>query len=267
MDPSSSTPQRHPLKVVPVTWTSLGLFVGAYVVLAAIWTGLGLMARHWLQPSSLGAEEIDINEWFAAQRTEGRTELAHIGSVPSDTPVILGLMALLGIVVPLLWRRWHGWAFLVGALGMQAAVYQTSNLIVGRPRPPVEQLEQVINNAFPSGHMGAAVAFYVGLVVVVSWQTARRSLRILALVVAVTVPLIVATSRLYLGVHYLTDLLAGALLGLTSIVVSYRIIRHGLDATVAEADEALPPHTARLDLSSGAGETARPPLAGIGSEH
>lgn len=240
---------RHPLKVLPVTWASLGQFAGVWAVLATIWTLAGLAAVNWLTPSALGEEEIDINEWFAARRTPGRTDLANLGSVPSDTVSILAMMAVLLVVLPLVWRRWHGWAFLVGALGMEAAVYQTSNMIVQRPRPPVDQLEQVINNSFPSGHMAAAVSFYVGLVVLVWWRTSNPVVRAAAVVLGTVFPLIVATSRLYLGVHYVTDLLAGAVLGLTSVTVSYLILRRGLARTVEQTEEPLPPHTTRLDLS------------------
>ena len=240
---------RHPLKVFPYTWTSVAYFVGIYAVMATLWTLAGLAAKHWLQPSALGEREIDLNEWFAARRTDGLDRLAHLGSVPSDTITILGVMALLLIVFPIVTRRWHGWAFLVGALAMEAAVYQTSNLIVARPRPPVEQLEQVINHSFPSGHMAAAVTFYVGLVVVLSWHVANRAVRVLAGLVGLLVPLTVATSRLYLGVHYLTDLLAGALLGLTSVTVALAVSRRGLAETVAGSDEIEPPHTTQLDLT------------------
>lgn len=248
MAPRSST-YRHPLKVFPYTWASVGHFLIAYVAMAALWTLAGLAVTNWLQPSALGEREIDLNEWFAQQRTESRTTVAHWGSVPSDTVVILGLMVAVLIAVPILWRRWHGWAFLVGALALQAAVYQTSNTIVGRPRPPVEQLEQVINNAFPSGHTGAGVTFYLGLLIIASWHTVSRSRLAVLGVVALLVPLIIAISRLYLGVHYLTDILAGALLGITSVSVALAIARRGLADTVAQSDGIEPPHTTSLDLT------------------
>ncbi len=85
---------------------------------------------HWLEPSALGEREVAINEWSAERRTDSLGRLAHIGSVPSDTITVLGVMALLVIIFPLAVRRWRGWAFLVGALAMEAAVCQTSNLIL-----------------------------------------------------------------------------------------------------------------------------------------
>ena len=240
---------RHPLTVFPYTWRSLAQFVGIYAVLATTWTLLGLAAVHWLEPSALGRREVELSEWFAARRTDGLDRLAHIGSIPSDTITVLGLMAVLVIVFPLAVRRWHGWAFLVGALAMEVAVYQTSNVIVARPRPPVEQLEEVINFSFPSGHMAAAVTFYVGMLIVMTWHSVGRAVRLIAGIVALLAPLIVATSRLYLGVHYVSDLVAGALLGLVSVAAALAVARRGLADTVVGSDEIEPPHTTRLDLT------------------
>ena len=245
----TSDRHRHPLTVFPYTWRSLAHFFGIYAVMATTWTLLGLAAVRWLEPSALGRREVELNEWFAARRTDGLDRLAHIASIPSDTITVLGMMALLVIVFPLAVRRWHGWAFLVGALAMEVAVYQTSNTIVARPRPPVEQLEEVINFSFPSGHMAAAVTFYVGMVIVLSWHSVSRSVRLTAGVVALLAPLIVGTSRLYLGVHYVSDLLAGALLGLLSVAAALAVSRRGLADTVAESDGIEPPHTTKLDLS------------------
>ncbi len=241
---------RQPLRIWPYTLSSLAWFVAAYLAMVTAWTAAGLAITTWLEPSSLGSREVDLNRWFERQRSESLDPLAHVGSGPSDTVVVIATMAVLLVAFPLVWRRWHGWAFLVGALALEGAVYASSNYLVGRPRPPVEQMEEIVTDSFPSGHVAAAVAFYLGLVIVVFWHTASRVARALAAVGGVLVPLVVATSRLYLGVHYLTDLVAGALLGLTSVIVAMAIARRGLAEQLARSPEPAPPHTTRLDLTA-----------------
>lgn len=240
---------RHPMTVWPYDKSSIAWFLGAYIVMVSLWSAAGLAVTRWLEPSALGGRELDLNRWFEDGRTASLDSWADIGSVPSDTPITVAIMALLLIALPLAWRRWHDWAFLVSALILQALVYVTSNFIVGRPRPPVERLEEIVTNSFPSGHVGAAVTLYVGLLIIISWHTTSRVALAGVAVVGLVVPLIVAVSRLYLGVHYLSDVIAGALLGLTALGVSLAIARRGLAAEIAESPGVEPPHTTALDVA------------------
>ena len=61
-----------------------------------------------------------------------------------------------------MYRRWHDWAFLTIALLFEVSVFGISSKIVGRDRPPVEQLDGAPTASWPSGHIAASVVFYVG---------------------------------------------------------------------------------------------------------
>lgn len=241
---------RSPLTVWPYTRASIGWFALAYVTMVGLWTAAGLALTTWFEPSALGRREVELNRWFESRRTPTLDTLAHIGSVPSDTIVAIGFLAVFLVAFPLAWRRWHDWAVLLGALALQAAVYVSSNTLVGRPRPPVERMEEIVTESFPSGHMGAAVALYLGIMVIVFWHTTSTALRAAAVLAGALVPTIVAVSRLYLGVHFLTDVLAGALLGATAVGVALAIARRGLRDEIESTPEIEPPHTRALDLTS-----------------
>ena len=72
--------------------------------------------------------------------------------------------------------------------------------------------------AFPSGHATQTIAFYGMLaIVLITWYGPRR--RLLFAIGAALVTLVVGASRLYLGVHWLTDVLGGYALGLTWLAV------------------------------------------------
>ena len=92
---------------------------------------------------------------------------------------------------------------------------------VDRQRPAVEHLDPAPpTSSFPSGHTGAATALYVGVAVVIAWQVRHKLLRVLLVAVFVTVPILVAVSRLYRGMHHPTDVVFGALNGLACLAVA-----------------------------------------------
>ncbi len=244
----TSTTER--LKVWPYTWNSLGWFVAAFVVLSAFFTLTGWAVVSWFEPTSLGQAEADLNVWLEENRTSSLNTVATLASVPSNTPVKIGLMALLLVAFPLVWKRWHDWAFLLGALVLEVSVYGLSSWIVGRPRPDVERLSSAPTESYPSGHVAAAVTFYVGLALIVSWHTERRDLRILAWTVGTIIPIAMVASRLYLGMHFVSDVIGGLVLGALSLVVALWVARRGVEETVEDhGAAALPDDLEELDLT------------------
>ena len=242
-----STTER--LKIWPYTWTSLAWFAAAFVALTALFTLTGWAVVSWLEPTSLGQAEADFNVWLEDNRTSGLNTLATVASVPSDTPVKIGLMVLLLVAFPLVWKRWHDWAFLLGALALEVSVYGLSSWIVGRPRPDVERLSSAPTESYPSGHVAAAVTFYIGLALIVGWHTERRELRAAAWIAGIVIPIAMIASRLYLGMHYISDVIGGVVLGALSLIIALRIARMGLDETTEESSQALPDDLEEFDLT------------------
>lgn len=102
--------------------------------------------------------------------------LSTVGSMFSDTIVKVLLVVVVGGLMLAVWKRWHSALFLAtrGRLrGLGVRVVELHR--PGWKRPPVEQLETAApSGGFPSGHAAAAVAFYVGLLIVVSWHSRQR---------------------------------------------------------------------------------------------
>jgi undecaprenyl-diphosphatase len=126
------------------------------------------------------------------------------------------------------WRRWTDPALLIGALLLEVAVFITSSFVVDRARPPVSHLDPVPpTGSFPSGHAAAAVAFYGAIAIIVFWHTRHRLARVVAVVAAVVVPLVVGASRMYRGMHNLTDVVVGLLIGAISLWLTWLVVRRG----------------------------------------
>jgi undecaprenyl-diphosphatase len=98
--------------------------------------------------------------------------------------------------------------------------------VVGRPRPPAAiWIGHYPGASFPSGHATQSAAFYAMLAIVLGAGLSSRR-RAIVWSAAALVVLIVGASRIYLGAHWLTDVLAGYALGASwvAIVVSVLLI-------------------------------------------
>jgi undecaprenyl-diphosphatase len=105
-------------------------------------------------------------------------------------------------------------ALLAGAFLGSVVLYDTVKVLVARPRPPVGQMVTSYSGyAFPSGHATQAVAFYGMLAALVAVNTPSWAAKVAAWASAVGIWGLVGFSRLYLGVHWLTDVLGGFALG------------------------------------------------------
>jgi undecaprenyl-diphosphatase len=172
----------------------------------AIVTALaGLGIRAW-------APGFDIQAMQAIASGRNAT-LTSIAWVVSEAGSFV-LLAPLSIAFLLL-RRWKrpadDIALLVIAAG-SALLPITVKLFVARPRPTIEHLSHLSSLSFPSEHTTQAAAIYLTIAIMLS-QGLARGWREAAIVLGVVIALGVAWSRVYLGVHYPTDVAAGLVLG------------------------------------------------------
>jgi undecaprenyl-diphosphatase len=105
--------------------------------------------------------------------------------------------------------------------------------LVDRVRPAIDQLLPGNGPSFPSGHVLAAVGFY-GLFPFLTWEATHKTwLRFAAFLGSLAVVVVVTVSRPYLDVHWATDAIAGALLGMVLVVASYQVYLR-----IAEGEQA-----------------------------
>jgi membrane-associated phospholipid phosphatase len=97
-------------------------------------------------------------------------------------------------------------------------------LLFRHPRPTVAMIALPDSFSFPSGHAMAASALYVTLALIAAGGERRTGPRRLLIASGVAVALLVAWSRVYLGVHYLSDVIGGMLIGSAGAIVAARAV-------------------------------------------
>lgn len=215
-DPGRSTWERLRPRVLTI--------LGAYAVLTAVWVAMGLTIKGPL--SDTGVQRLDdrISRWMVDRRSPFRDDVAWWAAHMADTFVKIIATAILAGIFLALWRRWNEAALVAVSLILEASVFLTVTLLVKRPRPDVPRLESSpVSSSFPSGHTAAA-AVYAALAVIVFWHTRNRIARTIAVLFSVAMPAAVGVARLYAGMHALTDVVAGALLGFTTLFVVAMIV-------------------------------------------
>ncbi len=131
------------------------------------------------------------------------TPITHMGGTTF-------LVILCVITCLLFWRLW-GWKVMVvhaANLALSSACNKLIKAAVQRPRPAVEHLVEQGGYSFPSGHSLSAMAFY-GLIAIILLARLKGKQRCWAAALLGLLILLIGFSRIYVGVHFASDVLAG----------------------------------------------------------
>jgi membrane-associated phospholipid phosphatase len=204
-----------PLPLLALLLIAFGLLLGAAVLTGEL---LELVER----PDGSTAVDSSITSWVVAHRTGSLTTLARVLSTLGSQTVLIPVSAI--VAVWLLGRRALVSAALLAACwGGGLALYSLVKPFVQRQRPPTEIWLTNVGKttSFPSGHATQALSTFFALALVsaawlpkLSWPS-----RVLALVLAAGV----GWSRVYLGVHWATDVAAGWLFAGVWVAIVLRL--------------------------------------------
>lgn len=184
--------------------------VGGGLLLALGLSAIGWVIVHFDPVHALLDWEDGVNTWLAAERTPTLNNLSHVASLMSDTIACITLLAGMVAATRLWLGRWREPITLCVAIVGELLVFLVVTALVQRARPDVVHLDPAPpTSSFPSGHVAAAVALYGCIAVIVYREMRTRWLALIIVVACWTVPFLVATSRLYRGMHHPTDVLFG----------------------------------------------------------
>jgi membrane-associated phospholipid phosphatase len=209
---------------------------GSAVVACLVALGAAAIAVGWILDTvdtnrGFARWDRSVAQWGADRATPLTTDALRAITQLGDTVVVVSLLVAVAVFDYRRHRRPAVFGFVATiAIGV-TTLNNTLKLLVDRERPMIDQLIGSAGSSFPSGHSATAAAGWAALVLLLersSPRAARRWLMLGAVVVAVAV----AASRALLGVHWLTDVIAGVIVGwtwffLVAVVFGGRILRLG----------------------------------------
>jgi membrane-associated phospholipid phosphatase len=144
----------------------------------------------------------------------------------------VGLIALMAIAFPVLWRVNRRWALALPVLMAGAGALQwLAKAAAGRARPNLAPW------GFPSGHVLSLVVFFGLMIYLIAMASSRRRRwRALACLTATVPVAVVAFSRLYLDKHWLSDLAGGLTIGAAYLLLAIWLV----EVVLVRSDEATP---------------------------
>ena len=181
-----------------------------------------LAGELWL--AIAGSADIEAVQEVVSARSPALTTLARTVTWAGSSWLLVPLDALCCLALLRRGMPRHAAAMAL-SLGGAILLWHVVKLLVSRARPPVEHLQAVSGSSFPSGHATQASAFWFSLVLALRAAGASRAAQRATAALAAAIVLAVAASRVYLGVHYISDVIAGVLLGSGWTAFTWRVLR------------------------------------------
>jgi undecaprenyl-diphosphatase len=153
------------------------------------------------------------------------TRLAVLVSAVGGIQVAFALAAGATVVLAAL-RHWQGVLMVVLSVTAAQFIVPAIKVVVGRPRPDAEdQLVHVGGFSFPSGHSATSMAVYATLAFLLIQALDHGGLRVAVGLAGAALVFAIGLSRVFLGVHYPSDVLAGWLTGGVFVLGSWGLVR------------------------------------------
>jgi undecaprenyl-diphosphatase len=208
----------------------LAVLLGLLVIVAGTW-GFGLLAAEVLEGDTQRFDDRIIRALRRPDDPATPIGPAWAEEVGRDITALGGMAVIVliaGSVVGFLAldRKYGAMAFVLGATSSGFALSVALKALFRRPRPEVvPHLMRAYSSSFPSGHSMISAVVYLTLGALVAQLVRQRRLKLYFLNLAVFLTFLVGVSRVYMGVHYPTDVLAGWTAGLVWAVLCWLVQR------------------------------------------
>ena len=137
----------------------------------------------------------------------------------ASAPVLIFFCLLIFIFI-----KKRTYFYLVGLNLINTVILNTALKVLFRRERPIESIIEESGYSFPSGHSMASLAFYGFLIYLLYKSSIQKKLKILLITILGIIIMLIGTSRIYLGVHYLSDVLAGFSFTLAYLIIFTKLI-------------------------------------------
>ena len=230
----------------PATTTGLALTLVVIILIFTV-TVNGVLVVMVRSNDGVVRYDSDIAQWAMRNAASSPTGVLRFITQFGGAVVIIPLAIGVGAMESQRVQSRSVWAFLSLVIGGQFLLANSIKFLVDRSRPALDQLTGFSGTSFPSGHATAAAATYASFALLLGM---RRSINVRAIAtgIAVTFTIVIAGTRVLLGVHWVTDNVAGLLLGwswfaVCSLAFGGRYLHFGAPTEVAQAVVAPVPKT------------------------
>jgi undecaprenyl-diphosphatase len=240
-------------KILPHPWAGAAEILTGWVLIFGALYAMGVGVSRYSGGTFIAWLDT-LPQWFAEHRTPDLDALSYAWSKAGDTHAILIVSLIFCPLALALWRRWRPVLFIALTMFGELTLFLATAAAVGRPRPPVEQLDgQMPTSSFPSGHIAATCCLYVAIAVLVLPRVRHWS-RWIAVALAVVMPTGVALSRMYRGMHHPSDFAGAMVLTALWVTLLWWVLRPNADVTrpgagAVAADDAVVPAARQPHLS------------------
>jgi undecaprenyl-diphosphatase len=195
-------------------YATFGIILCAGAAVAVVGTYLFAEFAGHVTSGKTQAFDDSVLRWIAEHRTPAlepvMLEITFLGT----GTVVIALVAVSGMFLWLSNHKYSAILLLVSTIG-GIILNNLLKIGFGRPRPQVVDWgTHAVSLSFPSGHAMSAAVVYGTIAYLAARLQRRRLHRALTLTAAVILIVLIAASRLYLGVHYPSDVFAGIIIGL-----------------------------------------------------
>ncbi|OYO10395.1 phosphoesterase [Enemella evansiae] len=245
--PATRVPNRLPPVARPRALIVALILVQVGAISLLAW-GVAETYESVIRHSGLARFDQPMLDWMIAHRTVDRNQWITLFTTfggPIITPIVA---AAVMIVLALKWRSWTPVVMVLVAGAGSLAMTVIGKDYVARVRPPHELAVPPYewSPSFPSGHALNSMALGGVIAYLICIHLTRTLGRVLVIIVALAYSLAMGASRIYLGHHWLTDVVTGWLLGLLWLLmviaghrIGHRIVHHG--PAPADPESSAPP--------------------------
>lgn len=198
---------------------SIALILGGFLTIGAAFYFFFSLAEEVVENEKFMMDKL-ANKFVALVDTPTLSRvMGHITEAGSVTWLLIGsALVLIYLLFISDKSKWVSFFFLVNMLGI-SGLTKGLKLLFERQRPEVLEQFDGTGYSFPSGHSTGAITFYGFVFYLIVISKLNKKWKILINTILASLALTIALSRIFIGVHYLTDILAGLTLGLAWLLI------------------------------------------------
>lgn len=164
-----------------------------------------------------------VYKFITSNMNDTTTNIYKVITFFGSTIFMVGLCVLLLVLFIILKKNIYGY-IISGTLIFSTIMNNVIKVIIRRERP-IYMIVRETTFSFPSGHTMASVSMYGILIYLINKSNMNKKLKIILSIILGMIPLMVATSRIYLGAHYFSDILGAIMFATIVLLISTKYIK------------------------------------------